>query len=525
MMRTGLNIRVLLSTLLISLGALGDLKVYALSARQLADNKISKKQFDGNIEVWWSSELLPDSHSPVWYTNPPDPSEIRYKLDRQTELKWKKSVKPAGPVIRVNPDKTYQTVLGIGTSLEATTLYAIKKNRSEEEVREILKLLIDPDHGMGFNLFRITIGTSDFSDGRTVSTHPKGFYSYQDNSEAEFSIQPDIDLGIVDMLKLTADVAANLDPPQEIKFTAACWSPPGWMKTSGTLIGGTLKSGYEKHLAGYFRKFIEAYAAEGIPIYAITIQNEPNYLPKDYPGMMLTPEQEMAVVVAAYENFHSNLSDKDELQTKIWINDHNFEDWVNADYILTALEKMGKKHYVDATAFHNYTPFPASNMSKLHQKHPHTDIQLTEHSEWGVAGMRNIQQYFQNWSRSYMYWVTMTTKKLDEHNQGPYNRLGELSPTLLIEKNSFSPEWYVTPEYYLISQFSKFIRPGAIRINCDKGSDANVTFVAFKNLDNSIVLVGVNQTKKSRTFTVKYNEKMFSASLAAKCMGTYRWQE
>ena len=100
----------------------------------------------------------------------------------------------------------------------------------------------------------------------------------------------------------------------------------------------------------------------------------------------------------------------------------------NADKVLSGLEDSGKKHCVDGTAFHNYSRSPASNMTKLHQKHPEKEILVTEHAEWGVSGMHNIQQYFRNWSRSYVYWVTMSTTRLDEHNQGPYNRLGELSP-------------------------------------------------------------------------------------------------
>ena len=297
------------------------------------------------------------------------------------------------------------------------------------------------------------------------------------------------------------------------------------MKTSGSLIGGTLKPGYEKHLAQYFRKFIEAYTAQGIPIHAITIQNEPNFLPDEYPGMRLTPEQEMKIVIATYDAFHHDPDGKAEIRTKLWINDHNFEDWVNADYILSSLEKSGQKNYVDAVAFHNYTDEPVENMTRLHERHPQIDIQLTEHSEWGVAGMFNIQQYFINWSRSYMYWVTMTTRQLDEHNQGPYNRIDELSPTLLIENPDHSDEWIITPEYYLLSQFSKFVQPGARRIACDPGTFDRVTFVAFKNPDGKIVVIAVNQTHHDQTFSLQFHKNEVSTILPAKTVGTFLWQD
>ena len=206
-----------------------------------------------DIQVFLSSELLPESS--IWFTNPPDQNEINYKLDKQESLRWSKIKKTNDITTTINSKTTYQSVLGIGTSLEATTLYAISKGKTDEQIRKILTLLIDPKNGLGFNMFRITIGTSDFSDGRTVSSHPKGFYTYQDDIE-NFSIEPDKKTGIIKMLKLVQDVAANLDPPQSIIFFAAPWSPPAWMKTSEELIGGTLKKGYEQQFARYLRRFI-----------------------------------------------------------------------------------------------------------------------------------------------------------------------------------------------------------------------------------------------------------------------------
>ncbi len=215
---------------------------------------------------------------------------------------------------------------------------------------------------------------------------------------------------------------------------------------------------------------------------------------------------------------------KKEIDTKIWINVHNFEDWINADFILTNLEERGKKHYVDASAFHNYSNSPASHMKDLYQKHPDTKIVFTEHSEWGVFGMYNLQQYFWNWSSSYMYWVTMTTAQLDEHNQSPYNNVDDLSPTLLIEQKDDPSKWYVTAEYYLLSHFSKFIRPGAVRIACDKGSVDRIIFVGFINPNSTIVLVAVNQTQMTQSFTLKFKDQCLTTALQKKCIGTYVWK-
>ncbi len=483
---------------------------------------ICNAQENQSIQSWWSSELYPADNR--WFTNPPAESKIRYRLSPQSDLNWQPFKTEASLTFQINPDQKYQMVLGFGTSLEATTIYAICKNKTPEQQREILTALIDPTTGMGLNLFRITIGTSDFSDGRKFSRHLKGFYSYQDDPDLPFSIGNDIQLGILDILRMAIEVGKKLNPPRTIKFIASCWSPPGWMKASNELIGGTLKPGYERKLAFYFRQFIEASQNQGIPIYAMTLQNEPNFLPDDYPGMRLSHEQELNLVLATYEEFRY-ASSESLISTEIWINDHNFDYWKKADFILNSLEKAGKKHYVDAVAFHNYSNSPVSNMARLQEKHPEIRMTFTEKSEFGVDGMYFIQQYFRNWSTCYLSWVTMSTQQLDEHNQGPYNKPGELSPTLFIQKDGVTSEWYKIPEFYMLSQFSRFIQPGACRIECTPGSPNRLTAISFINPDQTIITVLVNQTEKDQSFRVIYQGKQFHARLPRKTVGTYLWVE
>jgi len=473
----------------------------------------------GPVRWTLSSELMPESMK--WYTDPPDISEIAYRLSEQEPLSWEPEKSISGTRFNIDTTSKFQSILGIGTSLEATSLHALIKNKNEQEIREVISGLLDPEQGMGLNLFRVCIGTSDFSDGRPVSDHPQGYYTYRDSREEAFSIQPDIDMGIVRVLKMVIEEAERLD--QEIKFFASSWSPPAWMKTSEKLIGGTLKEGYEQELALYFRQFIEAYGSHGIPIHAITIQNEPNFTPSAYPGMRLSPEQEKKIALAIYKEFRES-AEKRSLNTRIWINDHNMNHWRNARKVLDELRDEGQLHVVDGVAFHHYNSLASpENMSKLQALYPGMDMQLTEHSEWGVSGMYNIQQYFMNWSQSYMYWVPMTTLKLDEHNQGPYNRIPELSPTLFIERGIKESDLYVTPEYFLLSQFSRYIRPGAIRLACNPGSTDRITSVVFRNPDHSLVQVLVNQTEETQSFETKVGERYFRASLPPKTVGTFTW--
>jgi len=472
------------------------------------------------VSVWYSSELLPESQR--WYSDPPPEDEIKFKLANQPSLKWLPKDTPNDITFNINPEKTFQSILGIGMSLESTSVYALWKNRNEAQVREMVRMFIDPDHGAGFNLFRICIGTSDFSDGRAISDHPQGYYSYQDKKEDVFSIKNDSTLKIIQTIQLIQEEAVKLNISEDITFFASMWSPPPWMKTSNSLIGGTLIEGYEPVLAKYFRCFIEEYKKCRIPIHAITIQNEPNFTPKTYPGMRLSPDQERKIVEAAYEEF----SKKDgEIHTSLWINDHNMNHWKNALKVLQELQKKSKLHYVNAVAFHNYNPMASpDNMSKLHEVFPMTDIQLTEHSEWGVKGMYNIQRYFVNWSRSYNYWVPMTTIRLDEHNQGPYNNINSLSPTLVIEKGDNAPDFYLTPEFYMIGQFSKFIRPGAVRIESTFGDVKGLTSIVFKNMDGTYVQVIVNQTSGEKTFSTVLSNRQFNGSVPSKSIGTFVWK-
>ncbi len=463
-----------------------------------------------------SSELHPQNR--IWFTDPPEASEIRFKLAESNALPWSETTTPNNVTCFViNPHKTHQTMLGIGTSLEETSVYAMVKNKTQAQTREILRALIDPEQGIGMTLFRVCIGTSDFSDARSVSPHAQGFYTYQARLEDAFSIQNDIDLGIVSVLRMALDVAEECG--QEIRFFASAWSPPAWMKTSNALIGGTLKKGMEGELAQYFRKFIEAYAAQGIPIHAMTMQNEANFTPDAYPGMKLSWQQERDLVIATFEAFQQD----PKIDTELWIIDHNFEFWKKADRILQSLDTLGKKHYVDAAAFHDYSTAPPSNMMKLKQHHPQIGLQFSEMSKFGVSGMADIQSYFFNGAESYVYWVTMSTQTPEEHNQGPWNTIKNLSPTMLMQLDGDTPKWIINSDYYLLGQFSRFIRPGAVRVECPFGEASALTAVAFRNPNGGMAVVLVNQTAESQPFCITVGQHSCTGTVPDKCVATVTW--
>jgi O-glycosyl hydrolase len=436
--------------------------------------------------VYFSSEFQPKSSK--WFTAPWDESKITFRLSRQNDIPITRVGETTIPEITVDPTQTFQTITGIGTSLDETSCYAIQKNHTDEQIKQILRELIDPDKGIGMSLFRICLGTSDFSDARSVSTTPKGWYSYQEEPNRPFSIKNDEKLGIIRVLKLAQEVAA--ESHQTIRIFGSAWSPPAWMKDNHSMVGGKLLPTAVDAYAAYLTQSVLAYQAQSIPLYAITTNNEHYFAPDKYPGCYFDAQTEAKLVEALGIDFeHAGL------KTRIWILDHNYDIWKQARKTLETLktDTPGGEGYrfVDAVAFHHYGGTP-TQMSRLHDAYPDMHIEFTEGSVWGTSGVAEICDMFNNWSQSYMNWVVMATQTSSEHIQGPYNTPGALSPTLLVKRDGDGPAWYKTPEYFLVGQVSKFVRPGAVRVGTHNRL-ASLSCAALKNPDGSIAVILVNQ--------------------------------
>ncbi|MDP5275222.1 glycoside hydrolase family 30 beta sandwich domain-containing protein [Chengkuizengella axinellae] len=455
---------------------------------------------ESTVEVYFSSEssnTAPKSGS--WYTNPAFAmSGVEYQLSKQADIPL---TDPSGAnvtTIQVNPEIEYQTILGVGTSLEESTIYNLSL-MSAEKRDEVLRKLIDPVNGAGMNVFRITFGASDFT-GRE-------FYSYED-IPGQFSIQKDIDFNIISTVQQAIEIGNETGNP--IKIFASSWSAPAWMKTNNSLIGGFLKWEHHNDLAAYYRKAIQAYEELGIPIYAMTIQNEPLYAAPDYPSMQLTPENEREIILALKSEF-----DTHGITTKLWSFDHNFEQvW---DYIPEILNHPEANAAVDGVAFHDYAGEP-TRMTEVHNNYSNKNVLVTERTVWGTSGADRIAQYFRNWAISYNAWVTM----LDQ-NIAPEQWTGTPDPTMLIQSPDNRDTYWTTPEYNFIAQFSKFIQDGAKRIDSNYGSANTVTNVSFLNPDNSIVSVVINQTDSVQTFKILSGGKEILSTIPAKTVGTYTW--
>lgn len=453
------------------------------------------------VQVWLSSEKDPSDYR--WYLQPQEKeSGIAYRLERQANLNLTERGDATIPTIQIDPRKQYQEILGIGTSLEESTIYNLSL-MSADKRDQVLKDLLDRQDGAGINFLRISFGSPDFT--------AQQFYSYNDMPKGEtdpalsrFSIRKDIDNHIISTVKR----AMEINP--DVKFLASPWSPPGWMKTSDSLIAGKLKDEYVDVLAAYYRKAVQAYEDQGIPIYAMTMQNEP-LLEIEYPSMGMTAQQQKRLAIALKKELEEH-----GLSTKLWAFDHNFSDAFS--YMTPILSDQAGYDAIDGIAFHDYSGDPKT-MTDMHNEYPDKDVMLSERSVWGTAGADRIAQYFRNWAISYNAWVTMLDKAIE-----PEQWVGTPDPTMLIQDTADRNRYWKLPEYYLTGQFSKFVQRGAKRIESNYGSPNTVTNVAFLNPDDTIVAVVINQTSEDQWFKVANGGVQFQAKLPAKTVGTYLWK-
>lgn len=454
----------------------------------------------GAVQNWITTER--DSKSKNWYYGPRW-QEGDKRLEPQANLDITAAGNdPGATTIKIDPRKEYQSVMGIGTSMEESTVYNLMK-MSPAKRDEWLKQMASKTEGIGMSMVRVTIGTADFTAQK--------FYTYDDMPAGQtdptlshFSIQKDIDYGIVNALKKLKE----FNP--DIKFFASPWSPPGWMKTTDSMIRGQVKDEYLPVLADYYVKYIRAYKDQGINIEAMTLQNEP-LLEIDYPSTKMPWQQEAELAKLLKQKLAAA-----GLDVKLWIFDHNPSDMMS--YPAPLLSVPENREAVDGTAFHDYGGDLAL-MSQLHDMYPDENIYLTERAVWGTEGTDRIAQYFRNWARSYNSWVAMLDSDIATHQW-----VGTPDPTMLVQDSANRDNYWMTPEYYFLGHFTKFVEPGYVRIDSDYGSKDKVTNVSFLSPDKkTIVTVVINQTNVEQTFKLVSDGTQIAAKLPAKSVATYKW--
>jgi glucosylceramidase len=296
------------------------------------------------------------------------------------------------------------------------------------------------------------------------------------------------------------------------------WSPPAWMKTNGSMYGtfngqiGTLIPSDYGPLAQYFVKFIQAYQAQGIPIYAITPQNEPSYAPDTYPGMIFPASDELNFI----KNYLSPALNRANLHPRIIPYDHN---WNNPNYVKTLLGDPATNRDIAGISWHCYAGSPTV-MSAIHALYPTKDVYETEcatgASVTPISTIDLLMQSVQNWAKTVELWNMALEANHGPHTGGCPDCLGVVT----VDPNTGNVIY--SNDYYLIGHFSKLVVPGAYRIGAN--TLGSLTDVAFKNPDGSKVVVVYNDGFRSRTFKVRWNgSQSFTYILPAGATVTFKW--
>ncbi|WP_395050682.1 glycoside hydrolase family 30 beta sandwich domain-containing protein [Flavobacterium sp.] len=407
-------------------------------------------------------------------------SELKQPLETQT-------------CIFVNPSKTFQTFLGIGGAITDASAEVFAK-LSKDKQQELLNAYFSKDKGIGYTLIRTNINSCDFSSD---------MYTYVNEGDRElktFSINHDKQFKIPLIKKATETAGGKLT------LFVSPWSPPAFMKDSKNMLkGGKLLPEYYQPWANYYVKFINAYQKEGIPVWGLTIQNEPMATQK-WESCIYTAEEERDFL----KNYLGPTLNKAGLgDKKISVWDHNRD--LLTQRASTILDDPEASKYVWGIGFHWYESWSGGkqmfeNVGKVNEMYPNKNLLFTE----GCVESFNAEKY-QLWKNGQRYGESMINDfnngtvawtdwniLLDE-NGGP-NHVGNFcfAP---IHGDTKTGELIYTPSYYFIGHFSKFIGKNAKRVSSVSSRSTLIT-TSFMNQDGKVVTIVMNQSGKKVTYNL-----------------------
>ncbi len=415
------------------------------------------------------------------------------------------------PIIDVDESRSFQTMIGFGAAMTDASAILIQYKMSARDRESLLQGLFGRTNGIGMSFIRVPMGASDFSTRHYSYDDMPG--SATDSALERFSIDADR----AEKLPLLRRALA-INP--ELKVMASPWSVPGWMKTTNSLITGTLLPRFYDSFADYFVKFIRAYEAAGVPIYAISLQNEPNFEPADYSGMRLDAKARAQVIGSHLGPRFASAG----VHTLIWDWDHN---WDLPQQPLDVLADTTARKYIQGVAWHCYAG-DVTAQSTVHDAHPDMDTYFSECSggEWSPKFDENLKWFVstliigatRNWARGVLLWNLALDAKYGPHLGGCGNCRG------VVTIDTATGAYTRNVEYYALAHASKFVRPGAHRI-ASESSDQNLPSVAFLNADdNSKVLIVLNSSAHDQAFSVRSPAGAFVYTLPAASVATFTWK-
>lgn len=440
---------------------------------------------------------------------------IESSESRNTSLEEKAAI-PFGAeranqlTITVDERIRYQPIEGFGASLTDSSAWLLQDRLTDAQRKDALEKLFSPKNGIGLSLLRQPMGASDFAlEDYSYDDLPPGATDPELNS---FTIKQD-QRYIIPVLK----EALALNPA--LKILGTPWSPPGWMKTSQSMIQGALLASAYKPLATYFVKFLKAYEAAGVPVYAVTMQNEPLNVPVDYPGMGMTAVEQTTFL----RDVMGPAFREAGLKTKILVFDHN---WNLIAFPLAVLADRKAASFAAGVATHCYGG-EASAQEELHSRFPDKEIWFTECSggDWQKGKLLEQQvhliiEVMRHWSRSVILW----NLALDQNHEPYLGGCTTCRGVITVKHDAASAEVIPTVDYTALGHASKFVKPGAVRIESNSFGRGSLEDVAFQNPDGSIALLVLNSGNQPITFNIAWSGKFAVYTLQNDSVATFVWR-
>ena len=461
------------------------------------NDKAPKKTLVAQDTDTMSAPFSTDDKTVLVYTTA-DSGNLRLTLTDSLQFKDMGQPMETQVCVFVNPGKKFQTYFGIGAALTDASAETYAKLPKDKQA-ELLKAYFDKTTGIGYTLGRTNINSCDFSSGS---------YTYVADGDTElktFDIAPDKKFKIPFIKAAMAASGGKLD------LYASPWSPPAWMKDNDNMLqGGKLKPEFYPAWAMYYTKFIKAYEAEGMPIWGISVQNEP-MAKQRWESCIYTGEEERDFLK---NNLGPTMEKEGLKDKKIIVWDHNRD--LVYQRAQTYFDDPEAAKYAWGIGFHWYEDWSGGlpmydNIRKVHEAYPDKNIMFTEgcnerftstrYKDWALGERygRSMINDFNNGMVGFTDWNIL----LDETG-GP-NHVGNFcfAP---IHGDTKTGQLVYTNAYYYIGHFSKFIQPGAKRIS-SAASRSQLLTTAFMNADGKTVVVVMNQGTAATPYFLWINGK------------------
>jgi glucosylceramidase len=410
---------------------------------------------------------------------------------------------PGAEQIQLDPSKKFQDILGFGGAFSDAACYTF--NQLAPPAREQLFHEMFHPSEMGLSVCRTCVGSSDYS---------VNLYSFDDGEPdpdlTRFSIEHDREY-ILPVLR-----QARQANPDLFLFSSP-WSPPGWMKFNGSMLGGSMRRPYLPVYAKYLLKFLQGYAAEGVPVQAITSQNE---VDTDQDGRMPACIWPQEYEIEFVRDHLGPLLEGSGMAAKIWILDHNYNLWGRA---VCELEDDQLCKYANAIAWHGYNG-TADMMSKVHEAYPKVEMYwteggpdytdpgyLTDWCKWGGT----FSGVLRNWCRSITAW-NLALDESGRPNIGPFRCGG------VVTINSQTKEVTRSGQYWALAHYSRVIRRGARRFDTQSAA-VDLQHVGVENPDGQQVLVVIN-AGPARAIELRLASREAQVPLKENSVTTLAWQ-